>query len=167
MPQVELEQVHNWRFISPLDPVYKACHCAPSDMYRNGLTDLADWIPQNVEHGLLREGVDYFLNLFEVKKYWKDHIEGKGEQDMVRESPREDDKECERASKLQQDNTTQQDDGALVAKGEEEGVGVAGDSGVPDACDVEGMSRAVLFCLALPCLAPSHPPTYHTHLPTR
>ena len=153
--------------MSPLDPVYKACHCAPSDMYRNGLTDLADWIPQNVEHGLLREGVDYFLNLFEVKKYWKDHIEGKGEQEKVLESPRDTDKESERANKLQHHNKMQQEDGDVAADGEEDGEGQeeAGGSGVPDVsatseCDMDGRSRAPLSCLALLCvMTPTYPAT--------
>lgn len=145
--------------MSPLDPVYKASHCAPSDMYRNGLTNLADWIPQNIENGLLKEGVDYFLNLFEVKRYWKDNIEvnfKEKEKDMVRESSIETDKDNERASKVQYDRTIQQK-GAAVAGGEEEvewEERESADSGVPggsvlSVCDIEGTSRAPLPSLAL------------------
>ena len=147
--------------MSPLDPVYKASHCAPSDMYRNGLTDLADWIPQNIENGLLKEGVDYFLNLFEVKRYWKDNIEVKvkeqeKEKDMVRESSIETDKDNERASKVQYDRTIRQKS-AAVAGGEEEvewEERESADSGVPagsfpSICDIEGKSRAPLPSLPL------------------
>jgi hypothetical protein len=43
-------------------------------MYRNGKTDLADWIPQNIANGILKEGLDFFLNLSDVKKFWRDNI---------------------------------------------------------------------------------------------
>ena len=43
-------------------------------MYRNGKTDLADWIPQNIANGMLKEGLDFFLNLSDVKKFWRDNI---------------------------------------------------------------------------------------------
>ena len=71
---VDMENIHNWRYITAADPVYKASNCAPSDMYRNGKTDLADWIPQNIANGILKEGLDFFLNLSDVKKFWRDNI---------------------------------------------------------------------------------------------
>jgi hypothetical protein len=71
---VDMENIHNWRYITAADPVYKASNCAPSDMYRNGKTDLADWIPQNIANGILKEGLDFFLNLSDVKKFWRDNV---------------------------------------------------------------------------------------------
>lgn len=160
--QVELEQVHNWRFVSPLDPVYKACHCAPSDMYRNGLTDLADWTPQNVENGLLQEGLDYFLNLFEVKRYWKSHMEDKSKEQVQEKekekepdpkpSTKESDQRRERANDPQHDNNTQAEIGVTEVAGEERENSSLQNSSALTVCDVEGTYKNNT-------LTACHPPT--------
>jgi hypothetical protein len=58
-------------------------------MFRNGNTDLADWIPQNIENGALKEGIDYFLNIYDVKKFWKENIKRKkAAEEQLEESER-------------------------------------------------------------------------------
>ena len=56
---------------------------SPADLYRNSLTDLKIWNPINLENGILEEGVDYFLNLLDVKKYWKENLKIK-DSEMIR-----------------------------------------------------------------------------------
>ena len=74
-----------WSFIRPKDQdaVYKALKINPADLYRNGLTDLRKWKPINLENGILNEGIDYFLNKLDVKKYWKENLKIK-ETEIVR-----------------------------------------------------------------------------------
>ena len=71
---VDLEINHKWAYITKADPVYRASKCAPSDMYRNGALELSEWIPQNIANGHLKEGSDFFLNLSDVKKFWRDNM---------------------------------------------------------------------------------------------
>lgn len=104
-----MESEHGWSCIKPSDPVYKAARCTPSDMFRNGNTDLADWIPQNIENGALKEGIDYFLNIYDVKKFWLENIkrnraleaetENRASAERKAEKEQEKEREKERGSK--------------------------------------------------------------------
>ena len=80
-----------WNFIRPKDQdaVYKALKINPADLYRNGLTDLRKWKPINLENGILKEGIDYFLNKLDVKKYWKENLKIKCTETLRKEIEKE------------------------------------------------------------------------------
>ena len=55
--------------------MYRALGIEPSDLFRHGKVDLRDWTKRNLDIGILLEGEHYFRNLFDVKIYWKEHME--------------------------------------------------------------------------------------------